>query len=60
MSGKVMQDAVPPAGTALKVTWRIEESGHMLKVAASLLGLGLALAAPKREPDVIPLPLRCK
>ena len=51
MSGKVMQDAIPPAGTTKE---ELEESGHV-QVAASLLPRDQALPAPKPEVGVIPL-----
>lgn len=48
-----MQGAIPPAGTAIQeVTRRVEESVHA-KVAASLLRMDEALAAPKLEKSVI-------
>jgi hypothetical protein len=55
MSGKAMQVAAPPAGTALRdVTRRIEErEGHVAEYAASLLTVREAFAAPKIRVGVI-------
>jgi hypothetical protein len=52
MSGKVMQDAIPTAGTAMEELRRTEESGHAI-VTASLLQKDQALPAPKPEVSVI-------
>jgi hypothetical protein len=46
MSGKAIQDAVPPAGTVREVTRRKSE-GHGAEFAASLLPRKSAFAAPK-------------
>jgi hypothetical protein len=54
MSGKAMQNSVPPAGTVRVVMRRIEESeGHVAEFAASLLSITEALAAPKVEDSMI-------
>ena len=49
MSGKAMQDAIPPAGTAFReLSSKDEESeGHCFEFAASLLPWNKALAKPK-------------
>lgn len=61
MSGKAIQNAAPPAGTARELTRRIEESeGHVTWLRPLFLHQGEALPAPKMKIRVISITRRRK